>query len=291
MLTNGDIERRAYELGFTDVRFERADEIKTVKGDIISPALPLSPASCIIVLFWGYSPADGAPSGSIALSNYYIASNSAYKAAQQLAEFIRGSGAGALHTAGLSAKAAALRTGGFIGDNGFYYHDSLGSLVCIQTVMSAAGQPRQYEASRIECLHCGACRKSCAAAGGIKGCVRAHMHGIVPKALRGGVYQLLGCERCQSVCPLNSANVAEPCAFPVKELLSGGGMDRLKELAGANMARHRRVLSQAALFAGGTGMRGVAEDLKRLAQSADEPVKTHALWAYEKLTGDKDDNA
>ena len=101
----------------------------------------------------------------------------------------------------------------------------------------------------------------------------------------------MGCERCQSACPLNDEKRSAPNEFTVKELLHGAEVARLKELAGGNMARTRRVQSQAALYAGGAGMRELASDLYRLAETADEPVRTHALWAFNKLTGENDDNA
>lgn len=292
MLRNRDIEKTALNLGFSDTRFAAADDLITTAGDTVSADSMLRGASCIIVLFKRYVPAASASPGSIALSQYYVASNEAYKAAKRLEELIRESGACALHTASISARAAALKTGGFIGDNGFYYHDSLGSLVCIQTVISEAGEPQKYERARSECLHCGACNSICAAAAGdTESCVRAHMHGIVPEGLRGGVYQLLGCERCQSACPLNGAERCVPNEFSVKELLCGGEVARLKELAGGNMARARRIQSQAALYAGSAGMKELADELRRLAETADEPVKTHALWAFNKLTGVNDDRA
>ncbi len=286
MLSNGDIRERSIALGITDIRFAPADDMITVKGECLPAASLVSAASCIIVLFMAYLPAKAASNGNIALSPYYIASNMAYGAAKALTAFIRESGAQALHTASISAKAAALGTGGFIGDNGFYYHDAFGSHVCIQTIISSAGQPEEYGHKRGECLHCGACKQHCAAVDNLDFCVRAHMHGVVPQALREGVYQLLGCERCQSVCPLNTKETSRPFEFSVKELLCGGYKYKLKELAGANMARTQRVLSQAALYAGAANMRELTEELRRLAETADDPVKTHALWAHKKLTGD-----
>lgn len=292
MLSNPDIEKTALDLKFSDARFAAAGDVLTTAGEIVAAGSLLRGASCIIVLFKQYVLSTPAAEGKIGLSQYYVASNEAYKAAKRLAEVIRESGADALHTASISARAAALRTGGFIGDNGLYYHERLGSLVCIQTVISAAAEPREYRRERYECLHCGACRNACAAAAGdIQGCVRAHMHGIVPQELRKDVYQLLGCERCQGACPLNDTKRSAPYEFEVIELLRGGEVARLRELAGGNMARARRIQSQAALYAGSSGMKELADDIKRLAENAEEPVRTHAQWAYKQLTGENDDNA
>jgi epoxyqueuosine reductase QueG len=236
-----------------------------------------------------YVPA--AESKGMALSPYYIASNKAYSGAKQLCAYIEAGGGRALHTVSISAREAALRTGGFIGDNGFYYHEAFGSYVCIQTILTDAAQPEAYISNRTECLHCGACRGGCKGVGNINSCLRQHMHGVVPESLRGGVYQLFGCERCQNVCPLNTEERSVPYEFTVLDLLEGTCTAALKELAGVNMARTRRIISQAALYAANAHKAEAADKLMELSQTAEEPVRTHALWAYKKLAGDNDDNA
>lgn len=290
-LSKDEISKQAKALGLDDIRYAKAGLIPSKDGELLSLDSLLPGAECIIVLFARYLPALEPAEGYMALSPYYVASHRAHSGARRLAAFIESAGGRALHTSSISARAAALRVGGFIGDNGFYYHDIYGSFVCIQTILTDSVQPEEYAPLRSECLHCGACHSGCAGVGSIKECVRKHTDGLVPEALRGNVYQLLGCERCQSVCPLNTQERSAPNEFRLDELLEGRCTGRLKELAGANMARPRRIISQAALYAANSGAYELAAKLKELSLDADEPVRSHAGWAYNKLTGDGNDNA
>lgn len=291
-VTGRDIYEYAKALGFGDIRFASAEgAISSASGDSVRLGSLLEGAKTLIVLFADYLPAQQASQGNMALSPYYIASNLAYNAAKKLTLHLTENGAIALHVTSVSAKEAALRTGGFIGDNGFYYHDEFGSFTCIQTILTDAAEPQSYEQNR-SCVHCGACKKGCPsnAVGNVHNCLRQHMHGIVPEHLRDGVYQLMGCEKCQSACPLNSKERSMPHEFSLRSLLSGESAAQLKELAGINMARPRRIISQAALYAANIKAYDAADKLKQLSQTAEEPVRTHALWAYNKL-GETDDNA
>jgi epoxyqueuosine reductase QueG len=291
-VTNSAVIEYAKRLGFGDVRFAGINgPYPAPNGDIINLDSLLEGAKTLIVLFAQYLPALTAKDGSMALSPYYTASHFAYSAANRLVDFLQENGAHALRLSSISARAAALRTGGFIGENGFYYHDRFGSYTCIQTILADCGNPEEYKTEK-QCLHCGKCLEGCPsnAMGEINGCVRQHMHGIVPEALRGGVYQLFGCEKCQDACPLNSKEKSVPHELSLESLLSGECTKELKELAGPNMARSRRIISQAALYAANTGAYHLAGKLKELSQTAEEPVKTHALWAYNKLGG-KNDNS
>lgn len=291
-VTNSEAIECAKRLGFGDIRFADAHGlVPATGGDIIRLDSLLEGANTLIVLFAEYLPALKAMPGRMALSPYYIASNLAYNAAKQLVDFLRENGARAVRLTSISERAAALRTGGFIGDNGFYYHDRFGSFTCIQTILTDFTKPEEYKTEKA-CLHCGKCLKGCPsnAVGNVDNCVRQHMHGVVPEALRGGVYELFGCEKCQTACPLNSRERSEPREFSLESLLSGECTGRLKELTGPNMARSRRIISQAALYAANTKAYNLSGKLKELSQSAEEPVRTHALWAYNKL-GEKDGNA
>lgn len=291
-VTNSAVIEYAKLLGLSDVRFAAAQgPYPSPNGDIINLESVLEGAKTLIVLFAQYLPALAAADGYMALSPYYTASHFAYNAANRLVEFLRENGAHALRLSSISARAAALRTGGFIGDNGFYYHDTFGSFTCIQTVLADCCEPEEYKTEK-PCLHCGKCLKGCPsnAARKLNDCVRQHMHGVVPEALRGGVYQLFGCEKCQTACPLNSKERSAPHEFSLESLLNGECTEKLKELTGSNMARSRRIISQAALYAANSKAYNLAGKLCELSRTAEDPVKTHALWAYNKL-GEQNDNA
>ena len=283
------VKHKAHELGLSDIRFADAGgTLSHGPENHVALADLLPGARSLIVLFMAYKPIRPAPAGHMPLSPYYAASHLSYLAARELNEYIQGLGFHSAHLPSLPAKAAALRTGGFLGDNGFYYHPVLGSLVCIQTLLTDAElAPDQPEAGA-GCLHCGTCASGCpsGAPGQNGSCLRRHMNGQVPEPLRGDVYQLLGCEKCQTACPLNDSETAEPFSFPLETLLDGSAMPELKKLAGPNMARPMRVASQAALYAAATGQSRVVPQLIVLAQSGTEPAATHAAWALETLNSE-----
>ena len=283
------VKHKAHELGLSDIRFADAGRaLPHIPENHMVLADLLPGARSLVVLFMAYKPIKPAPAGQMPLSPYYAASHLSYLAARALNEYIQSLGYQSAHLPSLPAKAAALRTGGFLGDNGFYYHPTLGSLVCIQTLLTDAELAPDAPESTAGCLHCGACASGCPS-GALEQngtCLRRHLNALVPEPLRGDVYQLLGCERCQTVCPLNDFEAAEPLSFPLEMLLDGSAMPELKKLAGPNMARPMRVASQTALYAAATGQSQVVPQLKELAQSGIEPAATHAAWALERLTNE-----
>ena len=276
------IIQSARALGISDIRFTDANGALSHKqGKPVELQACLPGAASLIVLFFAYRPCGAAPAGYMPLSAYYPAAHFGYHAARALAEYIRALGTSAAHLPSLPAKAAALRTGGFIGDNGFYYHPTLGSLISIQTILTDAALPPDETQAIGGCLHCGTCVQACpsGAVGHMENCLRSHLNGLVSENLRSDVYQLFGCEKCQTVCPLNRAAAGEPHSFPLDALLSGSALPDLKRLTGPNMARRMRVASQAALFAANTGQRQLVPLLAQMAQCGHDPVGTHAAWA------------
>ena len=109
------------------------------------------------------------------------------------------------------------------------------------------------------------------------------MSGLVPEPLRGDVYQLLGCEKCQTACPLNRFEPEEPVSYPLVELLSGSALPQLRQLVGPNMARLMRVKAQAALYAANTGQKEALPELSKLMDCGAEPAAAHAAWALMRL--------
>ena len=290
MMNKREFTQIALSAGADDVRFAPAQgTLAFGEEDCFDIASRLPGATCIVVLFASYLPASpGASKGYMPLSAYYPASNRSYFAAKALAEWLREQGGSALHDTELPARAAALRTGGFIGDNGFYYHDRFGSYAAIQTILTDAFEPDESASSENRCMHCGACAAACpsAAVGDIPRCLRRHINHEIPETLRGDVYQILGCEKCQTACPLNPSGYSEPYVFPLERLISGEATGELKHLAGSNFVRRGRMQSQVALYAAATKQTQVLPQLIALSQSAEEPVRTHVLWAIQKLKGE-----
>ena len=286
-ISHRDITEYAHRFGFEDVRFARADDtLRATDGRDVCLRTLMPDASCILVLFKRYRPAAPPPPDTVAISAYYIASHDAYTAAKALAAGLRARGAQAALLTTVSAQQAALRTCGFIGDNGFFYHPDFGSLVCIQTILTDAADPLPKQDGRAECTHCGACADACPSGGvrNLSRCLRAHINSVVPEYLRGDIYQLIGCERCQTACPLNSDEASAAIFYPIADLLMGKHIKALKALAGSNFVRQRRMISQAVLYTAATGAFRHLPRLLELADTAPEPIKTHARWAADMLT-------
>ncbi len=233
----------------------------------------------VLVLFARYAPAQSGDASHIHVSSYYIASNRAYANAEKLAEALSGMGILAQRDSSLPAKHAALATGGWIGRNGFYYHPAFGSLVHIQTLLLAE-LPAGGVAPAMDsgCNHCGACINACPCGAVTEDglvysrCLRTHMNGTVPDELKPFVYQLYGCERCQTACPMNNPAQAEYPAFDLELTIRGGTLEELQGLAGKNMARTVRTINQAILYAANvcnTAVMPVVLDLKADVRFAD----------------------
>ncbi len=280
------VVQQARLLGLSDIRFADAGGTLSHAGGKPVALEDVMPGTrSLLVLFAAYRPVKPAPPGHMALSPYYPASHLAYTAARALTEYLHSRGARALHATSLPAKAAALRTGGFLGNNGFYFHPRFGSLVCIQTILTDASlAPDEPEPGGV-CLRCGQCAKACpsGAVGALDRCLRRHLSGVVPEPLRSDVYQLLGCEKCQTACPLNRFEPEEPVSFPLEALLSGSALPQLKQLVGPNMARLMRIKAQAALYAANTGQNEALPQLTQLIDCETEPVAAHATWALKRL--------
>lgn len=286
--TAEEIKNYAEKLGVSDIRFaEPGGKITVLAGELKGKTVELydylDGAKCLIVLFKSYLPTLEPEAGNISVSPYYIASNFIYHAANKIMQYIQENGGKAVRLTNISAREAALRTGGFIGDNGFYFHNELGSFVCIQTILTDTCEPVKYTQSEKHCFHCGKCKNSCPGVSDIDKCLRKHINGIIPETLRGSMYQLFGCEKCQAACLINSSEKSIPVEFSLKELLAGGGIEELKSLVGINNVRKNRILSYSVIYAANTDRYELAGQIKDLSVNLGEPVRSHALWALNKL--------
>jgi epoxyqueuosine reductase QueG len=225
----------------------------------------------MLVLFARYSPAQNTDKEAISVSPYYIVSNRAYANAGKLAEELCGLGIPAKRDSSVPAKKAALAAGGWIGKNGFYYHIAFGSLVHIQTVLLELKAEAVPQPAEKKCGDCSACAASCPCGAILKSgvdysrCLRGYMNGTIPDDLKPYVYQLYGCEKCQTACPKNKQHQSERILFSLEKTIQGETLGELQNLAGKNIARYVRTVSQAILYAANAGNKSVAPAVRKLA--------------------------
>ena len=230
--------RLAKEAGFSDARAAACE------------------GGTLFFLFTPYRPAPRAEYGKINLSNYYIASQNGYHAMKKMIARLDEAGIRAAEFRKHEVKRLALETGGFQGFNTLYYHEQHGSFTAIHALetdfICAPDRPSQQTA----CLRCGNCISACPAgaitASGFsrERCVRNYMcEKQIPAEYGKFIYQLLGCERCQSACPYNETEPGEAFSYDITEVIGGKHTKEIAGLVGPNYGRRRIVVGQAVIYA------------------------------------------
>jgi len=280
--------RKAKELGFADVKIVSAEPTAVIGyPHETDPAALLPGARRVVVLFWAYGkPRRPSRRENIVLSPYYLESNRSYHKARELTAWMQEQGMRALHTDRISARLMALRSGSFTGRNALYVHPALGTFCILHTVICAeelAIDPPQPPIRRL-CDSCGRCERACPVGAIAKGelnknCLRRRMgRNPVDEEVRLKVFQLLGCERCQEVCPYNrDVPVADTPEYPVADILNRRAMKDLQRVAGRNMARTNIVLAQTLAYAASRGIPIAEETLAVL--EIDPLLSEMARWA------------
>ncbi len=264
----------AKRLGFDDVRFYKS---------------PLPEAgNTAVLLFKGYIPSgEKAEAGKIALSPYYPCSHTAYMGTKELVRElnetyqIKAERSNVLHYKGL-----AVSESGRIGLNSLYYHDQMGSFLSMQCLVFDLNEPPEtYPAHDASCQKCGACIAACPT-GAItqngwerEKCLRHLFNAGLPDYARAHVYELLGCERCQLCCPMNSEERRPPTVFDLKEVIEGRLTKTLKAVAGTNMATRTKLLTQAMCYAAANGRTECLDAVSALTQDDSVLIKEIAVWA------------
>ena len=234
----------------------------------------------ILLLFARYQPFFG-QCERIPVSAYYPISHAAYQAVKVLIERLHAQGIPAEHLLEAPLKELSLVSGGTRLKNDLYAHPQLGSFVHIQAVLLGGRLPqvsvsseKQDPACR-DCLRCThACRTGAIDSSGFHAerCLRYYMgKSQIPEAYFPYVYELFGCERCQTVCPKNHRQAEKPLCFDAEEILSGRAIKELKTLVGGNTARYRRVIAQTILIAANQKNPSLSEWIKVHALEAEFP--------------------
>jgi epoxyqueuosine reductase QueG len=267
------IKKRSYSFGFDDVRFVRFENEN------------------YILLFKKYTPAIIKKSKDrIAVSEYYLCSNFVYFAVRELTEELNSTyNLGASTAQDIHLKKLALFSGGTLGLSSLYFHETLGSFVCIQAIKVNKNLSKKKKGVSKSCQKCLNCVAACpTGAISIDGfnrekCLRNMMSEKIDEQHRKKVYQLLGCDICQVVCPQNHHRRKEPTSFDLLCVLKGEETKNIKALCGANYGKRTRVVSQAICYAVSQNATSSLDDISKLLNDQNDTISKYAKWAVREL--------
>ncbi len=292
------IRKEAFSLGFKEVFFlpparlelwqAQAEKAGVGSGLYANLSAAYPAASCFLLLVYPYAPF----SSDERISAYYLASQSGYLAARELAGAIVEQGC-YCEMASIPARAFALWNGiGTAGRNGLLRLPGFGTRIAIYTLATDACAPRhpgKWEAR--PCPEgCTACAHACPmGAIGPEGlqvtrCMRYHMNGAeYPEAVYAAQRTHMGCEICQHACPENAALVpgspseAVREAFDLPRLIAGDTV-AARALVGRNKTTGGKLTAEAVRFAARQGLH--ADAIRRAGEETCFPAVKHAAeWA------------
>ncbi len=246
-------------------------------------------ANALLICVWAYAPYDD----DSVVAAYYPASNQAYHAMQALLQDFSAAGIQACRSeTPLRTQLLAHGLGSRM-DNQLWYLAPYGTYVALQGAMLKLDAPVPYTPRKEEatvCDHCGACDRACPAlqqgAFDPTKCLRAYLEGApIPSEQLPNLKCLLGCQRCQDVCPKNAVPRV-PVPQSVRDALDPitlirGDSKAAGEIVGKNL--RKRLLQQAIVLAANQDRTDALPLLLALQQSNCEQLHTALSYAIKRL--------
>jgi epoxyqueuosine reductase QueG len=250
-------------------------------------------ANAVLICVYPYTPYDD----ESLVASYYPASNRAYHAMKQLLALLKAQGIRAERADTPYREQLASYGIGSRMDNQLLYLEPYGTYCNLQGAMLALPEPVEYEPRREPkevCDHCGLCRAVCF--GAIEGdyafdwtrCVHTYMEGDpMPETAMKQLPSLLGCMRCQSVCPKNPKETV-PVPEEIRRVLDPvavlrGNRKEAGELIGKNLAAPKRLLRQAIVLAANRNRTDALPFLLKLRETDGDRFKAELDYAISLL--------
>lgn len=250
-------------------------------------------ANAVLLCVYPYAPYTD----ETLVASYYPASNRAYHAMKRLIGTLREQGIRTEHAETPYREQLAAYGIGSRMDNQLLYLAPYGTYFNLQGAVLALPEPVCYTPRREPqevCNHCGLCKSVCL--GAIKGdsafdwraCVHTYMEGgSMPEFAMRYLPSLLGCMRCQSVCPKNPQN-AVPIPDEIKNTLDPvevlkGNRKEAAALIGKNLTAPKRLLRQAIVLAANRGRTDALPYLQKLRETDGERFHAELDYAFSLL--------
>ena len=250
-------------------------------------------ANAVLICVYPYTPYDD----ETLVASYYIASNRAYHAMKRLLAALNENGVRAERAETPYREQIASYGVGSRMDNQLLFLEPYGTYFGLQGAMLALPEPVPYTPRRNSkeiCDHCGLCQQVCF--GAIKGdyafdwtrCVHSYMEGDpIPQDAMEWLPSLLGCMRCQAVCPKNPKKTI-PIPDDVKTVLDPvavlqGNRREAEDLIGKNLAAPKRLLRQAIVLAANRGREDALPHLFQLQKTDGARFKEELDYAISLL--------
>ena len=231
------------------------------------------------------------------VASYYLSSNRGYHAMKRLLSLLNAAGVRAERAETPYREQLASYGIGSRMDNQLLYLEPYGTYCNLQGAILALSEPVAYTPRRKHkeiCDHCGLCQNVCF--GAIKGnyafdwtgCIHTYMEGDpIPQDAMEWLPSLLGCMRCQAICPKNP-QTAIPIPEDVKETLDPvailrGNRKEAGELVGKNLASPNRLLRQAIVLAANRGRKDALPHLLELRETDGDRFREELNYAISLL--------
>ena len=250
-------------------------------------------ANAVLICVYPYTHFDD----ETLIASYYLASNRAYHAMKRLLTAFREHGIRAERAETPYREQLASYGIGARMDNQLLFLEPYGTYINLQGAVLALPEPVVYTPRREPrevCDHCGLCKEVCF--GAIKGnyafdwtrCVHTYMEGDpIPQDAMEWLPSLLGCMRCQAICPKNP-NETVPIPENVRTVLDPvtiitGNRRETEKLVGKNLAAPKRLLRQAIVLAANRGRTDALPYLYQLRETESERFNAELDYAISLL--------